>query len=103
MLHGRTNPEKLTHFIESTAEARCRQEVPKSTHGVIALLDATMILFQVIVEILIPSMENVCAKYLADRTRVRTVPIRGHSLWRRADDLKGSVAKNYKLIKMMDT
>jgi hypothetical protein len=40
-----------------------------------------MVLFQLLVEILMTSVENVYAKDLADRTWVPTVPICGSSLW----------------------
>jgi len=91
--HGPTHPEKLTHFIESATEARCRCEASKPTHGIVALLHATVVLLQSIVEILITSMENVIATDLADRTWVRTVPIRDHALWSMTDRLKGLLEK----------
>ena len=93
LLHGCTNPEKLTNFIKSPAEARCRREASKSTHGVVALLDAAMILFQVIVEIMLLPMENVGAKDLPYGTWVRPVPIRDHSLWRMTNSLEGLLKK----------
>ena len=43
LLHRRTDPKELAHFIEGTAEARCRDHAAEPTHGVIALLDATVI------------------------------------------------------------
>ena len=91
--HGRTNPEKLTHFIESATEARCRCEASKPTPGRGALLHATVVLLQSLGEIMITSMENVIAKDLADRTWVRTVPIRDHALWSMTDRLKGLLEK----------
>jgi hypothetical protein len=91
--YGRTNPEKLTHFIESATEARCRCEASKPTHGIGALLNATVVLLQSLGEILITSMEHVIAKDLADRTWGRTVPIRDHALWSMTDRLKGVLEK----------
>ena len=89
MRHGRTHPEKLTPFIESATEARCRCEASKPMHGIVALLHATVVLLQSMGEIMITSMENVIAKDLADRTWGRTVPIRDHALWSMTDRLKG--------------
>jgi hypothetical protein len=43
LFHGRTDPEKLTHFIEGPTEARCRCEATKPTHGIIALFNATLV------------------------------------------------------------
>src|SRR6266540_3894705 len=56
LLHGCTDPEKRTHFIKGPTEARCRWEASKPTHGRVTRFDATMILFQLIVERMIPSM-----------------------------------------------
>jgi hypothetical protein len=79
LLHGCADPEKLPHFIKGPTEARCRWEASKSTHGIVTLFDATVILFQLIVEIMITLMENVLTKDLANCTGVRTVSIRDHS------------------------
>jgi hypothetical protein len=42
---------------------------------------------------MVPSMENVFAKDLADRTGIRTVPICGYSLWSLANCLEGLLEK----------
>jgi hypothetical protein len=68
-------------------------KLPNPTHGVGALFDATVVLLQSSVEILVLSMENVIAKDLADRTWVRTVPIGGHSLWSMTGRLEGLLEK----------
>jgi hypothetical protein len=52
-----------------------------------------MVLLQLIVEILIISVENVHAKDLADRTWGRTVPICGSSLWSMTTCPKGLLEK----------
>ena len=93
MLHGRTNPEKLTHFIKGPTEARCRCEASKPTHGVVTLFDATVVLLSSIVEVMVPSMENILAKDLANCTWIRTVPICRHLLWSLVNCLEGLLEK----------
>src|SRR6266700_7516112 len=48
-----TKAKELTNLIKGTTKACCRREASKPTHGVIALFNATMILFYEIVEIVI--------------------------------------------------
>jgi hypothetical protein len=92
LLHSRTDPKKLTHFIKGPTKASCRWKASKPTHGVVPLFDASVVLLQPIVEIMVASMGNVLAEDLSDGTRVRTVSICGHSLWSIANSLE-SLAK----------
>jgi hypothetical protein len=73
LLHRCKDPKELAHFIEDSAEARCRGHAPEPTHEVIALFDATVILLQSIVEVAVGPAEHIIAQGLADRTRGRKV------------------------------
>ncbi len=81
LLHHRPDPKELAHFIEGSAEARCRGHASEPTHGMIALLDTTMVLLQSIVEITVGSMEHLIAQGLADGTRIGIMPIGRDPLW----------------------
>ncbi len=93
LLHRRPDPKELAHFIEGTAEARCRGHADEPTHGVIALLDATVILLQSIVEGAVGPVEHVTAQGLADGTRVGVMPIGRHPFWGVTNHLDGLLEK----------
>src|SRR2546421_230615 len=81
LLHRRPDPKELAHFIEGTAEARGLGHAAEPTHGGIALLDATVILLQSIVEGAVGPVKHVTAQGLADGTRVGVMPIGCHPFW----------------------
>jgi hypothetical protein len=93
LFHRGPDAEELAHFIKGTAEARCRGEVSKTTHGVIALFDATVVLLQPIVEIGVTPMHDLTAEGLANRTRIGIMPVRRHSLWSMTNGLEGLLEK----------
>jgi hypothetical protein len=64
LLHGGMDPKELAHFIKSATKACCRGRTSEPTHRVIALLDATVVLLQSIVEIAIGPVEHVTAQSL---------------------------------------
>ena len=82
LFYGRTNPEKLTHFIKGPTEARCRWKASKPTHGVVALFNTTVVLLQPIIQLHIGPVYHVITKDLADRTRIGIMPIGCYPLWR---------------------
>jgi hypothetical protein len=62
--HRRTDPKELAHFIKRSAKACCRRDISQTAHGIGALFDPTVILFQSIVEIRVGSMEDLSAEGL---------------------------------------
>jgi len=87
LLHRGTDPKELAHFLEGAAEARGRGHTSEPTHGVIALLDATVILLQSIVEVAVGPVQHVTAQGLTNRTRVGIMPIGRHPFWGVADNV----------------
>jgi len=81
LLHGGTDPKELAHFIEGSAVARGLGHASEPAHGVVALFDATVILLESIVEIVVGPVEHITAKGLADRTWVGVMSIGRHPLW----------------------
>jgi len=69
-----------------TTEASRRFNCSKATHGIVALFDATMVLLQPIIEILIGPMLYAVAHRLAYGPRLRNMPI--------GCDLIGNMANN---------
>src|SRR5215467_836926 len=59
--HGAAWTEISASFVKRTTEADCRFETSKAMHGIQALFDATMILFQPVIELLILPMEHFTA------------------------------------------
>jgi hypothetical protein len=49
--HRATTPEVVSEFVERSTETPCRSDVSESSHGVVALLDAPVVLFEAVVEI----------------------------------------------------
>ena len=89
LLHRRTDPKELAHFIEGAAEARGLGHASEPTHGGIALFDATVILLQSIVEVAVGPVEHVTAQGLADGTRVGVMPIGRHPFWGVSNHIDG--------------
>lgn len=72
-------PFKLPQFIEgATAASRCI-ETAEPTHWVITLLDASVVLFHTIIEILIRTMLDLFAQRFTNRPWIGCMPIRRHS------------------------
>jgi hypothetical protein len=65
-------------FIIRRAEPRCQLERSKATHGIVPLLDASMILFQAIVQVAVRAMLHLAAEYPADCSRIGVVPVGDH-------------------------
>ncbi len=89
LLHGGTDPKELAHFIKSATKACCRDHTSEPTHRVIALLDAMVVLFPSIVEIVIGPVEHVTAHGLADRSWIGVMAIGRHPLWGVTNDIDG--------------
>jgi hypothetical protein len=80
LLDGATDSKELAHFLEGPAKACCPGHTSKPTHGVIALFDAVMVLFQSIIEIAVATVNSFTPQRLTDRTRVAIMPIGRHAL-----------------------
>jgi hypothetical protein len=93
LLHRGTDPKELAHFIKSATKACCRGHTSEPTHRVIALLDATVVLLQSIVEIAIGPVEHVTAQGLADRSWIGVMAIGRHPLWGMTNDIDGLLEK----------
>ncbi len=93
LLHSGPDPEELAHFIKGTAEACCRGHTSEPAHGIVALLDPTVVLLQSIVEIAIGPVKHVTTQGLTDRTRVGIMPIGRHPFWVVADDVDSLLEK----------
>src|SRR5919199_2765826 len=50
LAHRPPRPEVLPLFLEGGAEPGCGRDAPEAAHGVVALLEASMILFDAVVE-----------------------------------------------------
>ncbi len=87
LLDGGTDPKELASFIKSATKACCRGHTSEPTHRVIALLDATVVLFQSIIERAIGPVEHVTAHRLADRSWIGAMAIGRHPFWGVADDV----------------
>jgi hypothetical protein len=61
-LTGRVETKILTNFFIRRAEASSPYRTAKTVHGVVTLLDGTMILFDAVVEVLLPGMDNAKTK-----------------------------------------
>src|ERR1044072_2015007 len=81
LVHLTARAEVLTNLFECRAKSRGGFEVSKSSHGVVALLYAAMILLQSIVEISVGSVYYVTAQSFSNSARVRVVSIAGYSFW----------------------
>jgi hypothetical protein len=57
----------------STISHRCTHEVSETTHGVVPLFDASMILFYPIIEILVRPMHHLISQCFAHRTWKRLI------------------------------
>jgi hypothetical protein len=66
-------------FIERRAEARCRIVVAEPSHRIVALLDASMILFHSIIRIAVSSVHDFVAQHSAYGTRIGVMAIGGDS------------------------
>jgi hypothetical protein len=73
----------------SGTEAGCGVKGAEPPHRIVALLDAPVVLFESIVELLVGSMSHLRTECLTDSARVRVVSIRGHLLRRRTNDREG--------------
>jgi len=93
LVHRGAKTEELAYLIKTSAKTRCRWETPKTTHRVIALFDATVILFQAIVEILVGSVEDISAKGLTNGSWIRVMSIGRHTLWRMTHRLESLLEK----------
>jgi len=93
LLHRRTDPKELAHFIEGAAEARCRGHASEPTHGVITLFDATVVLLQSIIEVPVGPMRDLTAQGLAYGSWIGIMAIGRHSLWGVIDDVDGLLEK----------
>ena len=58
LTHGRAQTEELTLFIKGTTEVGGSVTVPKTTHRVVPLSDAAMILFNAIIELGIAAVHH---------------------------------------------
>jgi len=96
LVHGGAKAEKLAHFVKSATKTGCRGKATKPAHGVVALLDATMILLHSIVEVRITAMDDVATKRLADGTRVGIMAIGGHPLRGMTDHLDSLLEKPFR-------
>jgi hypothetical protein len=67
--------QELAYFSERTAKALRRGYTSEPSHGIVPWFDATMILFQSLVEIRVTSVEHVIPKDFAHRARVGIMPI----------------------------
>src|SRR6266700_615829 len=81
LLHGGTDPKELAHFVEGTAKTGCRWEASKPAHGIVALLDPTVVLLNAIIKVGIGSMHDISAERLADGTWIGVMSIGCHPLW----------------------
>jgi len=83
--HGATRTEIVAQFVKSATEACCRFEASETTHGIVALLDPSVILLQPIIEVLVRPMLDTVAHDLAYSPRIGTMPICRDRLWRMAN------------------
>ena len=80
LAHSWTQAEVLALFVEGPAEAGSGVEIPVATHRIIALLDATMILFQAVVEVRVAAVPHLPAQCFSDRARIGVMPVGRHLL-----------------------
>ncbi|GHP00415.1 hypothetical protein KSF_104620 [Reticulibacter mediterranei] len=90
--------KELAHLIKGSAKLCCGCEVSKASHGVVALFDATMILFYEIIEVVTTLVENFSAKGLTYCSWIGNMPIGGDSLWCMAHRLERLLEKSLRCI-----
>jgi hypothetical protein len=81
LVYGRTKAEEPTHFIKGATKTRCCFDVPEASHRVIALFDATVILFHSVIQVRIAAVGNPATECLAYGSWVGVMPIRCHPFW----------------------
>ena len=74
--------EVVAEFVMGRAEAGSGVEGAEPAHGIVALLDAPVILLDPVVHVAAGAMAHVGAERLPHRTRIGVVPIGGHLLRR---------------------
>jgi hypothetical protein len=62
--------EIVAYFVKGATETGRGVEGSKTTHRIVALFDAAVVLFQTIIEILVRPMLNIVAYRLADSSRI---------------------------------
>ncbi len=86
--HPSTNTKKLPLLVEGPTKARGRLKTLEPSCWVIALFEAAMILFDVIVQIVMAAMRHLFPKRLADRSRIRVMTVGRHPFRCLASDLE---------------
>jgi hypothetical protein len=76
--YGAARTEIVAQFVEGTTEAYRRFNGSKTTHWIVSLFDATMILLQPIIQILTRSMLNIAAHRLSYSSWIGRMTIRRH-------------------------
>src|ERR1700723_2279794 len=71
--------KEATQFIIASTEPTCRSWALEPAHRLVTTFDATVILFQAIVEIAAGAMAHRLAQRRADRPGIAVVAIRGHA------------------------
>jgi len=83
----------------SSSNARQKRDaevkVLASTHRIIPLFDASMVLFQSIIEVRITTMDDIVAKRFANRTGVGIMAIGCHSFWSVSNHIDGLLEKAF--------
>jgi hypothetical protein len=81
LLFGLGSVSKIVSlFVKRPAEAVCGIEVPESSHWIIPLFDASVILLQPIVQVAARPVYNFAPQYPMDGTRVSNMTIGSHTL-----------------------
>ena len=91
--YGAARTEIVAQFVESTTKACRRFNCSKATHGIVPLFDATVILFQAIIEVFVRPMLYIAAHCLTYRSWIGRMSIRCHLLWSMAYHINGLLEK----------
>ena len=84
----------VASFVKDTTETGRRFNASKTTHRIISLFDATMILLDPMVEVLTRPMKDIVAHGLAYRSWIGRMTIGCHLLWRMANHIDSVFEKS---------
>lgn len=93
--HRGPHAEKLTNLITCTAKVSGRHKTTKATHGILALFDASMILFQVVVQIHVRSMLHVISHRFVYGTGRGAMTVCRDLFWNMAHNRESLLKKRF--------
>jgi hypothetical protein len=91
LAQARAYPEVVALFVEGLTETTCSINSSKPTQWIVALLDATMILLDPIVQLRITAVCDLFAKRLTNGSRIGVMSVGRHTLGRLSSQVQGGL------------